>query len=189
MEEDGAITVTTPEHFKALGHPMRHRLLFALGRGEATISQLAAALGSNKGNIAHHLKVLTGAGLVRPTGTRTVRGGTEQYYQRAFASLEYDDPATTDAAFRALAADIAAAEGDPFVMLRALRLSSEHAEQLTATLRELASQADDGDDHPRYGLLLGLYQPAREPRDDRPVPAVPADGPPASGDDGRQIPL
>ena len=67
---------------------MRHRLLFALGQGEATISQLAATLGSNKGNIAHHLKILTSAGLVRLAGTRQVRGGTEQYYRRASERLQ-----------------------------------------------------------------------------------------------------
>ena len=159
--EDEVITVTTPEQFKALGHPMRHRLLFTLGRGEATISQLAAALDSNKGNIAHHLKVLAGAGLVLPAGTRTVRGGTEQYYRRAFGSLIYDHPATTEAAFRALAADIATAEPDPFLVLRTLRLSPEHAEQITATLSDLAGQDGDRDDYPRYGLLLALYQPAQ----------------------------
>ena len=76
MEDDDVAAVTTPEQFKALGHPMRHRLLFALAQGEATISQLAVALGSNKGNVAHHLKVLAGAGLVRPAATRAGRGGT-----------------------------------------------------------------------------------------------------------------
>ena len=60
MDDNDAAILTTPEQFKALGHPMRHRLLFALAQGEATISQLAVALGSNKGNIAHHLKVLAG---------------------------------------------------------------------------------------------------------------------------------
>ncbi len=160
-EDDHEVAVTTPDQFKALGHPMRHRLLFALGQGEATISQLAAALGSNKGNVSHHLKVLAGAGLVRAAGTRTVRGGTEQYYRRVFARLSYDDPAATEAAFRALAAEIAGAEPGPLVVLRGLRLSPEHARQLTATLRDLAEQADDGGDHPRYGLLLGLYQPSR----------------------------
>ena len=122
-EEDHDVAVTTPEQFKALGHPMRHRLLFALGLREATISQLAATLGSNKGNISHHLKVLAAAGLVQAAGTRTVRGGTEQYYRRAFASLTYDDATTTETALRALAAEIAAAEPAPFVILRGLRLS------------------------------------------------------------------
>jgi DNA-binding transcriptional ArsR family regulator len=185
MTEDARdVAVTTPEQFKALGHPMRHRLLFALGRDEATISQLAATLGSNKGNISHHLRVLVGAGLVQAAGTRTVRGGTEQYYRRTFASLTYDDAATTEAALRALAAEIAAAEPGPFMMLRGLRLSPEHAQQLTATLRDLGEQADDGGDHPRYGLLLGLYQPAQPEAGDQPPPAdgsrIPA-GPPGSG--------
>ena len=163
MEDDDIVTVTTAEQFKALGHPMRHRLLFALAQGEATISQLAVALGSNKGNVAHHLKVLAGAGLVRPASTRAVRGGTEQYYRRASPGLRYDDAATTQTAFRALATEIAAAQPEPFLVLRMLRLSPAHAEQITAILRDLASQTDDGADQTRYGLLLGLYQPG-EPR-------------------------
>ena len=160
MEDDDVAAVTTPEQFKALGHPMRHRLLFALAQGEATISQLAVALGSNKGNIAHHLKVLTGAGLVLPAATRAVRGGTEQYYRRASPGLRYDDAATTQTAFRALAAEIAAAEPDPFLVLRTIRLSPARAEELAATLRELSEQAEDGPGQPRYGMVLGLYRPA-----------------------------
>src|ERR1700761_560160 len=154
MEDDDVAAVTTPEQFKALGHPMRHRLLFALGQGEATISQLAAALDSNKGNVAHHLKVLVDAGLVRAAATRTVRGGTEQYYRRASPGLRYDDAATTQTAFRALAEEIAGAQAEPF----------------TAPLREIASQAGDEADQPRYGLLLGLYQPAQPPPASRPAP-------------------
>jgi DNA-binding transcriptional ArsR family regulator len=166
VDEDEVAAVTTPEQFKALGHPMRHRLLFALGQGQATISQLAAALGSNKGNISHHLKVLAAAGRARH-----VRGGTEQYYQRASRGLSYDDAATTEVAFRALAAEIAVAEPDPFLVLRTLRLTPEHASQLTATLRDLAHQAEDAGDQPRYGLLLGLYQPAQPPPPD-PAPSA-----------------
>jgi DNA-binding transcriptional ArsR family regulator len=182
MEEDDVAAVTSPAQFKALGHPMRHRLLFALGRGEATTSQLAATLGSNKGNIAHHLKVLADAGLVRPAGTRQVRGGTEQYYRRAARGLTYDDAATTEVAFHALAAEIAGAEPDPFLVLRTLRLTPEHAQQLIATLRDLAGHAEDADDQPRYGLLLGLYQPAQPPPPD-PVPsATPTTGPPAASE-------
>jgi DNA-binding transcriptional ArsR family regulator len=184
MEEDDVAAVTTPEQFKALGHPMRHRLLFALGQGQATISQLATALGSNKGNIAHHLKVLADAGLVRPAGTRQVRGGTEQYYRRAARGLKFDDAATTEVTFRALAAEIAAAEPEPFLALRTLRLTAEHAEQLAATLRDLADQAEDAVDQPRYGLLLGLYQPAQAPRLDPAATATPTTAQPATGEPG-----
>ena len=159
MEDDDVAAVATPQQFKALGHPMRHRLLFALGQGEATISQLAATLGSNKGNIAHHLKVLTDAGLAVPAGTRQVRGGTEQYYRRAHHALQFHDAATTQVAFSAIAAEIAAAEPEPLLILRTLRLNPGHVERITASLRDLADEQDDADDDARYGLLLGLYQP------------------------------
>jgi DNA-binding transcriptional ArsR family regulator len=173
MPADDIAAVSSPAQFKALGHPTRHRLLFALGREDATLSQLAAMLGSNKGNVAHHLRVLVDAGLVQPAGTRTVRGGTEQYYRRAARGLAFDDARLTETAFQAVAAEIAHAQGDPFLILRTLRLTPEHAEELTAVLHDLADRSDDGADQPRYGLLLGLYQPA--PSDD-PEQALEADG-------------
>jgi DNA-binding transcriptional ArsR family regulator len=162
VDED-VVAVGRPEQFKALGHPMRHRLLSALGQGEATISQLAATLGSNKGNVAHHLKVLADAGLVELAGTRHVRGGTEQYYRRAFRSLQFEDGGLTEVAFSAVAAEIATAEALPFLMVRTLRLTPRHAEQITGALRELAEQPEDDGGQPRYGLLLGLYKPAPAP--------------------------
>ena len=156
---DEVVSVATPEQYKALGHPLRHRLLFALSQREATISQLAGDVGGSKGNVAHHLKVLASAGLVQIASTRTVRGGTERYYRRCSPALEFSDAATIEASFRALAAEIAAAQPEPLLTLRTLRLTTEHAARLTATLSDLASEIDDGGDQPRYGLLLGLYRP------------------------------
>jgi DNA-binding transcriptional ArsR family regulator len=157
------VEISTPEQFRALGHPMRHRLLFALGRGQATISQLAATLDCNKGSVAYHLGVLASAGLVRRAGARQVRGGTEQYYERAFR-LRFDDAGTMTVAFQALAAEIAAAEPDPFVVVHTLKLSDDHARRVVAILRDLAQHVDDdGDDTRRYGLLLGFYQPRQGP--------------------------
>src|SRR4051794_41792773 len=77
------LEVSSAAQFKALGHPLRHRLLFALGQEAATISQLATSLGTAKGNGAHHLGVLRDAGMVRIVETRQGRGGTGQYYRRA----------------------------------------------------------------------------------------------------------
>lgn len=161
--EDEVLEVSAPEQFKALAHPMRHRLLFALGQHAATISQLAASLGSHKGNIAHHLKVLREAGLVRPAGTAHVRGGTEQYYQRTARALHLAAehyPDNLPIAFRAVAEEIANAEPDPFLVLRNIRLTATQVEQITAVLTEIADDTPDaGPDAPRYGLLLGLYRP------------------------------
>jgi hypothetical protein len=64
-------------------------------------------------------------------------------------------------AISAIAAEIAAAEPAPFLVLRTLRLSPRHAEQITASLRDLAGEEEDDDGDPRYGLLLGLYRPGQ----------------------------
>ena len=66
-------------------------------------------------------------------------------------------------AFSAIAAEIAAAEPEPFLIMRTLRLNPRHVEQLTAALHDLADEKNDADDDPRYGLLLGLYQHGQPP--------------------------
>jgi DNA-binding transcriptional ArsR family regulator len=163
------LEITGPQHFKALAHPLRQRLLFALAE-PATTSQLAVSMRSNKGSIAFHLRVLREAGLVTTAGTRQVRGGTEQYYQRIARIMHFageHSPANLPVAFRAIADQFATAEADPFLVLRHLRLTAAQAEQVTAALTTLAHQTEDaGADQPRYGLLLGFYrQPAAEPAD------------------------
>jgi DNA-binding transcriptional ArsR family regulator len=158
---DEQMDIHSPEHFKALAHPTRQRLLFALNE-PATVSQLAVAIGTYKGNIAHHLKVLREAGLIAAAGTRQVRGGTEQYYQRAARIFRFTGEYSTanlPVAFRAIADEIAAAAPDPFLVLRNIRLTEAQAGDITAMLTELAHHtAEAGEDQPRYGLLLGLYR-------------------------------
>ncbi len=153
--------VSTPAQFKALGHPFRQRLLFALGQQAATISQLAVALAAQKGNVAHHLKVLREAGMVRVVETRQVRGGTEQYYQRTARKLKIAGRAAapTRAMLEAVAEEISAAPGEPLLVLRHVRLTTAQAEQLTTTLSELVDKAEDaGDDQPRYSILVSMYE-------------------------------
>jgi DNA-binding transcriptional ArsR family regulator len=163
--QDEVLRVSTPEQFKALGHPLRHRLLFALSERPATIGQLAGALGSQKGNIAHHLKVLRDAGMVRVVATRQVRGGTEQYYQRSARMLDLPDEhgaATTPVFLRAVADELAGADGEPLLLLRNVRLTAAQAQRLRATLSALAEELTDaGAEEYRYGLLVSLYRPSQ----------------------------
>jgi DNA-binding transcriptional ArsR family regulator len=162
---DEILDASSPQHFKALAHTTRQRLLFDLDR-PATISQLAVTLSTHKGNIAHHLKVLRDAGLVTVVGTRQVRGGTEQYYQRVARTIVADGDdshSTVPVVVHAVAAEIAAAEPDPFLMVRHLRLTAAQAEAITATLSRLATETPEADDdQPRYGMLLALYQQASQ---------------------------
>ena len=47
--------------FRAIAEPMRIRLLDRLRDGEATVGELAAALGASQQNVSKHLAVLTDA--------------------------------------------------------------------------------------------------------------------------------
>ena len=74
------LELTTPEQFKALGDPLRQKTLRLLREGGATTSQLAAILGCPTSTMAHHVRVLAEAGLIRVVSTRQVRAITERYY-------------------------------------------------------------------------------------------------------------
>jgi DNA-binding transcriptional ArsR family regulator len=155
------LAVTSTAQHKALGHPMRHRLLFALGRAESTISQLAVALETNKGGVAHHLKVLREAGLVEVVRSARVRGGTEVYYRPVPQRVTVDDPEAKTAALTTVATEVATAAETPVLVLRNVHLSATQVGAIAATLERLAEDTDDaGRDHPQYRLLLGLYRPA-----------------------------
>ncbi|BET67298.1 metalloregulator ArsR/SmtB family transcription factor [Opitutales bacterium ASA1] len=53
------------QRFRAMGEPMRLRLLMALQGGERTVTELVDALETSQANISKHLQVLTSAGLLR----------------------------------------------------------------------------------------------------------------------------
>ncbi|MFF1452903.1 ArsR/SmtB family transcription factor [Streptomyces sp. NPDC058274] len=157
------LEITAPEQFAALAHPLRQRLLFSLGHRPATISGLAAQLGVGKGNVAHHLKVLRTAGLVRVALTRKVRGGTEQYYQRVARRLLVAEPqaAGTAALLGAVAQELDRSPGDPLLTLRHLRLTPERARQLADTLAELVDGAEeDAEGEAVHGVLVAMYEHA-----------------------------
>ncbi|MET1074347.1 MAG: winged helix-turn-helix domain-containing protein [Umezawaea sp.] len=165
---DDSLEIGSPEQFKALSHPLRQRLLFALGREPATTSQLAVSLGERKGNVGHHLKVLREGGLVRVVETRQVRGGTEQYYQRAARRMTYPSspPEHTQAMFGAVAEEVvrAAAVEQPLVVLRHLRVSPEVAARMADALQGIVDEAEDaGEGEPVHGVLVTLYRRAAAP--------------------------
>ncbi|MGZ4280760.1 MAG: ArsR/SmtB family transcription factor [Gaiellaceae bacterium] len=61
--------------FRVIGEPMRIRLLDLLRDGEATVGELAAALGASHQNVSKHLTVLAEIGIV---GRR--KDGNRVYY-------------------------------------------------------------------------------------------------------------
>jgi DNA-binding transcriptional ArsR family regulator len=62
-----SFTVDRPEQLKALGHPLRLRVLETLGAGEAeqlTNRELAQRLGVDPGHLHFHVRMLLKAGLI-----------------------------------------------------------------------------------------------------------------------------
>ena len=62
--------------FRAIGEPMRIRLLDRLRAGESTVAELTEALSASQQNVSKHLTVLADAGIV---GRR--KEGTRVYYR------------------------------------------------------------------------------------------------------------
>ncbi|WP_405779677.1 ArsR/SmtB family transcription factor [Streptomyces sp. NBC_00859] len=159
--------ISTPEQFSALAHPLRQRLLFSLGHRPATIGRLAEQLGTTKGNVAHHLKVLREAGLVHIAETRRVRGGTEQHYQRTARRMIVAEPqeAGTAAMLTAVAQELDRSPADTHLTLRHVRLGPAKARELGEALAQLVDEVEDDPDEgqPTHGVLVALYQRGGDP--------------------------
>src|ERR671910_1808770 len=67
------IALTEPSQVKAIGHPVRTTILGLLHERAATVNELAVALERPKSTVAHHVKVLSEAGLVQVVRTRRGR--------------------------------------------------------------------------------------------------------------------
>jgi DNA-binding transcriptional ArsR family regulator len=169
------LELRTTAQFRALGHPLRHRLFNVLRQRPATLGQLAAALGSTKGTIGYHVQVMVDAGVVRLAGTRRVRGGTERYYEPVSRTLRPDPDAGDGAEFlvqAALAEMLPHRPGDAdFALLRHIWLSPTQARELAEQMEHLANhQHPAGRDHGEaHGLLLCLYRAD--------IPALPPEEP------------
>jgi predicted ArsR family transcriptional regulator len=154
-----------PAFARAMAHPTRHRLLLELGEDGATISQLANRLRTNKGNVAHHLKVLVQTGLVHRGPTRTVRGGTEQYYVRAAKRMRFDQAPDALVAMMSNLTEELAADKQALLNHRVLRLTRRQAIALAAHLDALVTNLEPaGDRDARYGVVVSLYRHGRNPR-------------------------
>ena len=74
------LTLDKPEQLKALGHPLRLRVLETLGAGDSehlTNRELASRLGVDPGHLHFHVRMLLRAGLIElAEGARGARSPT-----------------------------------------------------------------------------------------------------------------
>lgn len=163
------IALTTPSQVKAISHPLRTTILHLLHERAATVTELAVALERPKSTIAHHVKMLTEAGLLQVVRTRRVRAIEERFYGRT-ARLFYVDvergPEGEELPrdfndFEVAAGESAAAfrDGKLWGFLRHARISEAQASEFWERMAELVTEFDE---LPRsgetvYGFAVGVY--------------------------------
>lgn len=78
------------EQLKALGEPVRLRILALLKRGEMNVSEIASALETEVVTVSHHLQILRNAGLVtrRKQGRFCLYGLREGLLQEGLDSAQ-----------------------------------------------------------------------------------------------------
>ena len=170
------LVVREPEQLKALADDLRSRIVVLLRERAQSVTELAAKLELPKGTVAHHVKVLESAGLLRVVRTRQVRALTEKVYGRTarlflYESSDaggYEDVRNIVAASLRVAAgeilpvdeeDAAACSG----VLR-VRLSDADARRFDRRLTKLMDdfRARDDPQGTPYGLALALYRRATD---------------------------
>ena len=66
---------------KALGHPLRQRILQSLNKEIASPSELATKLEEPLGNVSYHVKILESCDAIELVRTAPVRGALEHFYR------------------------------------------------------------------------------------------------------------
>jgi DNA-binding transcriptional ArsR family regulator len=162
------IALTEPSQVKALGHPLRNTVLGLLHERAATVSELAVALERPKSTVAHHVKVLSEAGLVRVVRTRRVRAIEERFYGRT-ARMFYvveerpdgDELPRDFNDFEVAARESAAAyhDGKLWGFIRHARISEAQASQFWQRMAELVAEFDrlPRSGETMYGFAVGVY--------------------------------
>jgi DNA-binding transcriptional ArsR family regulator len=163
------IALTEPSQVKALSHPVRTSILHLLHERAATVTELATALERPKSTVAHHVKVLTEAGLLQVVRTRRVRAIEERLYGRRarlfYISLERgaeDDELPRDFNdFEVAAAESVEAfrDGKLWGFLRHARISEAQAHAFWERMAELTTEFDQlpRSGETMYGFAVGVY--------------------------------
>lgn len=91
-DDHGSIRVKElddPAVFRALGHPLRARILTRLEESPASAKRLSEEFGETPGRIGHHLRTLERVGLVGVVEERPVRAVVERFYGPTYDRLAF----------------------------------------------------------------------------------------------------
>jgi DNA-binding transcriptional ArsR family regulator len=163
------LELITPAQVRAISDQLRTAILGLLHERAATVTELAAAVERPKSTVAHHVKVLTEAGLLRVVRTRRVRAIDERYYGRT-ARMFYvgvgqrpggDELPLDFNDFEVAAKESAAAyeAHQLWAFIRHARISPARASEFWKRIQGLVHEFDQT---PRsgdtvYGFVVGIY--------------------------------
>jgi DNA-binding transcriptional ArsR family regulator len=168
------IALTQPSQVKAIGDPLRTTILGLLHERAATVSELATALERPKSTVAHHVRVLAEAGLVRVVRTRRVRAIDERFYGRTarmfYVAVERtangEDMPRDFNDFEVAARESAKAyrDGKLWGFIRHARISEAQAADFWERMAELVAEFDrlPRSGETAYGFAIGVY-PSDQP--------------------------
>jgi DNA-binding transcriptional ArsR family regulator len=175
---------------RAIGHPLRLRLLTIFNERVASPSDLAAELGEPIGNVSYHTRILARLGCVELVKTKQVRGAVEHYYRAVVRPVFSDEDwaelpmsirkSLAGAVLTEIADDMGASAGeggfdrDEVHLSRSpLTLDQQGWQELNEALQELYDQAleiqaqsaarlhaDGARDSEAAVLALMLFEPA-----------------------------
>ena len=163
------IALTTPSQVKAIGHPLRTTILQLLHERAATVTELATAVERPKSTVAHHVKVLAEAGLVKVVRTRRVRAIDERLYGRTARMFYVGVERSPDGAdlprdfndFEVAARESTDAyqNGKLWGFIRHARISEEQASAFWERMAELVTEFDQlpRSGETMYGFAVGVY--------------------------------
>ena len=170
--------VTSPTELRAMSDPLRSTLLDLVLERAATVTELAAAVGRPKSTVAHHVKVLLDAGMLRVVRTRRVRAIEERFYGRTarvfyVGKVPLEDvtpPPWNNYLADAAEESTSAYHADTMWALhRHARISRAQANEFWQRVDEVVSEFSqlprEGDQV--FGFVVGLY-----PTDQPTLPAV-----------------
>ncbi len=163
MTTNGVLTIDRPEQLKALGHPLRLRVLEVLGESEEELTnrELAVRLGVDPGHLHFHVRMLLNSGLIALVGG--ARGREKPY--RAVATHIRVAPAlitsgAADEAREAMLDEVQrgwtshAGEGRFRSAQLTIRIDPERVRELWASFVDHAETFEDAEREP---LLLTLF--------------------------------
>ncbi|KAA2261068.1 helix-turn-helix transcriptional regulator [Solihabitans fulvus] len=170
-EPKGKRRAATVRETKALGHPLRLRILRLCRERELTNKQLADRLDRDPGTVLYHVRQLVDAGLLEQATVRTGDSGAlEKPYRARGNTWWLDGPladADADAAFAPIAAfqDELREAGPASVQLYerfALHLSPEEVVELDRRILEILDEYIDTDgqrlDRPAVNGIVILHR-------------------------------